>query len=52
MMEDLEKLSKKKKLQNKFDIVVSGFLQCHEVCQDSFKKLMKKDAVLFLEKAK
>ena len=30
-MEDLEKLSKKKKYAQKFDIVVSGFIHSHVV---------------------
>jgi len=51
-MEDLEKLSKKKKYVEKFDIVVCGFIHSHIVSQDYFKALIHKGSVIFLEKAK
>lgn len=51
IFEDIEKMSKKKKFKNFFDIVVCGFITGNCLLKEYMDELINKDSVIFLEKA-
>jgi hypothetical protein len=51
IFEDIDKIAKRKKFANKFDIIVMNFLSSGVMKEDYLKNMIAKDSVIFVEKA-